>query len=125
MIPEVVAAKTRAKARADRANQGRVTTLANALDSSWGRLVEKLGGLGVLAFLLWMVFANYLPAQQRTQEASMRSAQELNSTQAKAFTDAMSAFSKAMSDEGDANRRAIGDLADAIRSLKNSGSGAR
>lgn len=99
--------------------------MAGALDSSWGRLVEKLGGLGVLAFLLWMVFANYLPAQQRAQEAAMKSAQELNASQAKAFTDAMAAFSKAMTDEGEANRRAIGDLADAIRGLKNSGSGAR
>lgn len=125
MIPEVAAARSRARSRAERADQGRVATLAGALDSSWGRLVEKLGGLGVLAFLLWMVFANYLPAQQRAQEAAMKSAQELNASQAKAFTDAMAAFSKAMTDEGEANRRAIGDLADAIRGLKNSGSGAR
>lgn len=118
MIPEVAAANSRVKARAVKANQGRVATLANALDSSWGRLIEKVGGLAVLTFMLWMVFANYLPAQQRSQEVQLKAAQELNATQAKAFTDAMSAFSKAMNDEGDANRRAIGDLADAIRSLK-------
>lgn len=125
MIPEVVAARTRAKAKADRANQGRVATLANALDSSWGRLIEKVGGLAVLTFMLWMVFANYLPAQQRSQELQLKAAQDLNATQAKAFTESMTAFSKAMTQEGEANRRAIGDLADAIRSLKNSGSGAR
>lgn len=124
MSPEVAAAHARAKARKP-ADQGRVNTLANALDSSWGRLIEKLGGLGVLALMLWLVFANLLPAQQAAHDAQVRQAIATNETQAKAFLTAIDTMQKASADEGARNRKVLEDLTDAIKDIKNSGSGAR
>lgn len=99
--------------------------MANALDSSWGRLIEKLGGLGVLALFVWLVFADLLPAQQAAHDAQVKQAIAANEAQAKAFLAAIDTMQKAAAEEGARNRKVLEDLTDAIKDIKNSGSGAR
>lgn len=68
------------------------------MESFWIRIVERLGALGVLMFVLWYVFTSLIPSAQAQFERSLKDSRE-------AFTETLKverdSFSKSLKDQRD------------------------